>query len=81
MLSTQHDPSMNEKQKELAEAVIEEIAKPVFPKGMPAGTRILVNPTGQFGCGEPEFTWEATDRADALRAAAGLRDAAPARAG
>ncbi len=27
---------------------------------------------GHFGREEPEFTWEATDRADALRAAAGL---------
>jgi S-adenosylmethionine synthetase len=27
---------------------------------------------GHFGRDEPEFTWEATDRADALRAAAGL---------
>jgi S-adenosylmethionine synthetase len=27
---------------------------------------------GHFGRNEPEFTWERTDRADALRAAAGL---------
>ena len=27
---------------------------------------------GHFGRDEPEFTWEATDKADALRAAAGL---------
>ena len=27
---------------------------------------------GHFGRDEPEFTWEATDRAPALRAAAGL---------
>ena len=33
VLSTQHHPSMNEKQKELAEAVIEEIIKPVLPAG------------------------------------------------
>jgi S-adenosylmethionine synthetase len=30
---------------------------------------------GHFGRDEPEFTWENTDRADALRAAAGLRGA------
>ena len=53
MLSTQHHPSMNEKQKELAEAVIEEIIKPVFPKDMLAGTRFLVNPTGRFEIGGP----------------------------
>jgi S-adenosylmethionine synthetase len=28
---------------------------------------------GHFGRDEPEFTWESTDRADALRAAAGLK--------
>ncbi|HXG57413.1 MAG TPA: methionine adenosyltransferase [Thermoanaerobaculia bacterium] len=30
---------------------------------------------GHFGRTEPEFTWEATDKAEALRAAAGLREA------
>ena len=28
---------------------------------------------GHFGRDEPEFTWEATDRAEALREAAGIR--------
>jgi hypothetical protein len=31
---------------------------------------------GHFGRDEPEFSWENIDRADALRAAAGLRDEA-----
>ncbi len=53
VLSTQHDPSMNEKQKELAESVIEEIIKPVLPKDLLAGTRYLVNPTGRFEIGGP----------------------------
>ena len=53
VLSTQHHPSMNEKQKELSEAVIEEIIKPVFPREMLAGTRFLVNPTGLFEIGGP----------------------------
>ncbi len=53
VLSTQHHPSMNEKQKELAEAVIEEVIKPVLPKEMLAGTRYLVNPTGRFEIGGP----------------------------
>jgi len=53
VLSTQHHPSMNHKQKELAEAVIEEIIKPVLPKEMLAGTRYLVNPTGRFEIGGP----------------------------
>src|SRR5260370_36589430 len=53
VLSTQHHPSMNHKQKELAEAVIEEIIKPVLPKEMLVGTRYLVNPTGRFEIGGP----------------------------
>jgi S-adenosylmethionine synthetase len=53
VLSTQHDPSMNDRQNDLAEAVIEEIIKPVFPKDMLVGTRFLVNPTGRFEIGGP----------------------------
>ena len=53
VLSTQHHPSMNEKQGELAEAVIEEIVKPVLPKDMLSGARFLVNPTGRFEIGGP----------------------------
>ena len=41
VLSTQHHPSMNEKQKELAEAVIEEIIKPVLPPEMLVGTQAI----------------------------------------
>jgi S-adenosylmethionine synthetase len=33
---------------------------------------------GHFGRNDPDFTWERTDRADALRAAAGLQAATPA---
>ena len=53
VLSTQHHPSMNERQAELAEAVIEEIVKPVLPKDLLAGARFLVNPTGRFEIGGP----------------------------
>ena len=53
VLSTQHHPSMNEKQDQLAEAVIEEIIKPVFPANMLKETRFLVNPTGRFEIGGP----------------------------
>ena len=53
VLSTQHHPSMNEKQKQLAEAVIEEVIKPVLPPDMLSGTRYLVNPTGRFEIGGP----------------------------
>ena len=53
VLSTQHHPSMNDKQDKLAEAVIEEIIKPVFPADMLKGARFLVNPTGRFEIGGP----------------------------
>jgi S-adenosylmethionine synthetase len=53
VLSTQHHPDMNVKQKELADAVIEEIIKPVFPKQMLLNTKYLVNPTGRFEIGGP----------------------------
>jgi S-adenosylmethionine synthetase len=53
VLSTQHAPEMNDRQKDLHEAVIEEIVKPVFPKDMIAGARYLVNPTGRFEIGGP----------------------------
>jgi S-adenosylmethionine synthetase len=53
VLSTQHHPSMNHKQNELAEAVIEEIIKPVLPEAMLVDTRYLVNPTGRFEIGGP----------------------------
>ena len=53
VLSTQHHPSMNEKQAELAEAVIEEIVRPVFPPDMLKSARFLVNPTGRFEIGGP----------------------------
>jgi S-adenosylmethionine synthetase len=62
VLSTQHHPSMNERQKELAEAVIEEIVKPVFPPDMLTGTRFLVNPTGCFEIGGPHSDAGVTGR-------------------
>ena len=52
VLSTQHNPEIGHK--ELSEAVIEEIIKPVLPKHMiTAKTRYLVNPTGRFVIGGP----------------------------
>ena len=52
VLSTQHNPEIAHK--ELSEAVIEEIIKPVMPKNMITGkTRYLVNPTGRFVIGGP----------------------------
>jgi S-adenosylmethionine synthetase len=52
VLSTQHAPEIA--QKELVEAVIEEIIKPVLPaEWFTAKTRIFVNPTGRFVIGGP----------------------------
>ena len=53
VLSTQHHPEMNHKQEQLAEAVVEEIIKPVLPPEMLLNTRFLVNPTGRFEIGGP----------------------------
>jgi len=52
VLSTQHDPSI--KQKDLVEAVREEILKPVLPgKWLHKGTKFHINPTGKFVIGGP----------------------------
>ncbi|GAA6136412.1 methionine adenosyltransferase [Arenicella sp. 4NH20-0111] len=52
VLSTQHDESI--KQKDLVEAVIEEIVKPTLPADMiTADTKFLINPTGRFVIGGP----------------------------
>jgi S-adenosylmethionine synthetase len=52
VLSTQHDPDVSHKQ--IEEAVIEEIIKPVLPREMiSANIRYLVNPTGRFVVGGP----------------------------
>lgn len=72
VLSTQHDPQIPHR--ELTEAVIEEIVKPVLPKELPAGSvRHLVNPTGRFVVGGPQGDCGPTgrtDRASILRAEA-----------
>ncbi|HIF50528.1 MAG TPA: methionine adenosyltransferase [Thiotrichaceae bacterium] len=52
VLSTQHNPEIEHK--DLEEAVIEEIIKPVLPANMITDkTRYLVNPTGRFVIGGP----------------------------
>ena len=52
VLSTQHNPEIEHK--DLEEAVIEEIIKPVLPENMITDkTRYLVNPTGRFVIGGP----------------------------
>ena len=52
VLSTQHDDGIEHK--DLEEAIIEEVIKPVLPADMiSADTRYLVNPTGRFVIGGP----------------------------
>lgn len=52
VLSTQHDDGISHK--DLEEAVIEEVIKPVLPTNMISSeTRYLVNPTGRFVIGGP----------------------------
>src|SRR3984957_11958331 len=53
VLSTQHHPDIEHK--ELSEAVIEEVIKPVLPREMVTKhNRYLVNPTGRFVVGGPQ---------------------------
>ena len=52
VLSTQHDPEIE--QKDLIEAVMDEIIKPVLPaEWLSADTKYFVNPTGRFVIGGP----------------------------
>ncbi len=52
VLSTQHSPDIS--QKDLQEAVMEHIIKPVLPEAwLSAKTQIHINPTGQFIIGGP----------------------------
>ncbi|MBK8738210.1 MAG: methionine adenosyltransferase [Betaproteobacteria bacterium] len=52
VISTQHAPEIEHKQ--IEEAVIEEIIKPVLPAEMMSGkVRYLINPTGRFVVGGP----------------------------
>lgn len=52
VLSTQHAPEIEHKQ--IEEAVIESIIKPVLPQEWLKNTRYLVNPTGRFVIGGPQ---------------------------
>ncbi len=52
VLSTQHAPEMEHKQ--IEEAAIESIIKPVVPAEWLKNTRYLVNPTGRFVIGGPQ---------------------------
>ena len=52
VLSTQHDPDIT--QKDLHEAVCEEIMKPTLPGNwVTKNTKVFINPTGKFVIGGP----------------------------
>ncbi len=52
VLSTQHSPEMQHK--DIEEAAIESIIKPVVPSEWLQNTRFLINPTGRFVIGGPQ---------------------------
>src|SRR5258708_35688118 len=61
VLSTQHQPGLTHKQ--IEEAVIEQIIKPVLPKNLIKGQiKYLVNPTGSFEIGGPQSDCGLTGR-------------------
>ncbi|MGH8703865.1 MAG: methionine adenosyltransferase [Burkholderiales bacterium] len=61
VLSTQHAPGVEHKR--LSEAVIEEVIKPVLPKGLVKGeVKYFVNPTGAFEIGGPKGDCGVTGR-------------------
>lgn len=51
VLSTQHRPDVGHKQ--IEEAIIETVIKPVIPENLRKNARCLVNPTGRFVIGGP----------------------------
>ncbi|MFI4897301.1 MAG: methionine adenosyltransferase [Phycisphaerales bacterium JB059] len=53
VLSTQHDPSWNERQDELQKQVIEHIIKPVLGERWNPSIKVHINPTGRFEIGGP----------------------------
>jgi len=63
VLSTQHSDAMTGKHKQLEEAVIEQVIKPVLPKNLLKGkVKFLVNPTGEFEIGGPKGDCGVTGR-------------------
>jgi len=53
VLSTQHDPSWNERQGELKKQIVEHVLKPVLKQWWNPGITVHVNPTGRFEIGGP----------------------------
>jgi S-adenosylmethionine synthetase len=53
VLSTQHDPTWNERQPDLKKQIIEHVLKPVLREWWNPGITVHVNPTGRFEIGGP----------------------------
>ncbi|HVU64750.1 MAG TPA: methionine adenosyltransferase [Phycisphaerales bacterium] len=53
VLSTQHDPTWNERQESLKKEVVEHILKPVLGQWWNPAIKVHVNPTGRFEIGGP----------------------------
>ncbi|MDX2198479.1 MAG: methionine adenosyltransferase [Phycisphaerae bacterium] len=53
VLSTQHDPTWNERQGDLKSAVVEHVLRPVLGEWWNNSIKIHVNPTGRFEIGGP----------------------------
>ncbi|MCC6661836.1 MAG: methionine adenosyltransferase [Phycisphaerales bacterium] len=53
VLSTQHDPTWNDRQDVLRRSVIDEVFKPVLKEWWNPGIKVHVNPTGRFEIGGP----------------------------
>jgi S-adenosylmethionine synthetase len=53
VLSTQHDPTWNERQGDLKKQIIEHVLKPVLREWWNPGIKVHVNPTGRFEIGGP----------------------------
>jgi len=53
VLSTQHDKTWNERQKQLGEEVVRHILKPVLGEWWNPGIKTHINPTGRFEIGGP----------------------------
>jgi S-adenosylmethionine synthetase len=53
VLSTQHDPTWNDRQDGLKRSIIEEVFKPVLKEWWNPGITVHVNPTGRFEIGGP----------------------------
>lgn len=53
VLSTQHEPTWNDRQADLKKQIVEQVLKPVLKEWWNPGIKVHVNPTGRFEIGGP----------------------------